>query len=279
MAKEKFLILGASSFYGNAFATYVEEKGDEAIRLSRPEFDIEEPGTYGKVWEHADACIVNFISRSLVAESWDKPCDWAFTNFEALTGLVDFLNRKWKWRFIHVSTPEVYGNTRGWVSEKCHFNPSTPYAVSRAAADMMLMAYQRAYGFPAIITRTANIYGEGQKEPRIIPLAIRHKQEKMALPLHGGGTTVRSFIHVKDACEATYLICKEGTPGETYHISTRHAMPISELVKLIGCKVGEPIPDRLGKDRSYLMDSTKVRALGWTDKVRITDWIAQWATN
>jgi dTDP-glucose 4,6-dehydratase len=266
MAQEKFLVLGASSFYGSNFAKYAEERGEEVYRYSRHLWHL---GDY--IGVKVDY-IVNFASMSLVAESWDTPYDWIRTNAADTTTTFQQADGMCK-KFVHVSTPEVYGSHKGWIGERCAFNPSTPYAVSRAAADMMLMAYYRAYGFPGIITRTANIYGEGQKEPRIIPLAMRHKKEGKPLSLHGGGSTVRGFIHVKDACEATYLICKQGVPGETYHIAPKNVLPIRELVRMIGCEIGEDIPDRLGKDRSYMMDSSKLRGMGWTDKIRLGLWV------
>lgn len=266
MAQAKFLVLGASSFYGSNFADLVESKGDIVIRLSRPQWQL------GMPIPPADYA-VNFAAASLVAESWERPEEWVYVNSQATTSLFEHARKHPYRKFIHVSTPEVYGSTRAWISEKYNFNPSTPYAVSRAAADMMLLAYHKAYGFPGIITRTANIYGEGQKEPRIIPLALRHKKEGKPLSLHGGGTSVRCFIHVKDACEATYLLCKEGVAGETYHISSNNGLSILSLVKMIGCEIGPDVPDRLGKDRSYLLDTSKIRSLRWHDKTRLAEWL------
>lgn len=271
---EKFLILGASSFYGKNFAELVRQRGDEAVCQSRPEFDIEDPACYPQAAERADY-IVNFISRSLVAESWDKPGDWMFTNVEATTGLIQWLVRHGQFRkFVHVSTPEVYGSNDWWVEEDQPFNPTTPYAVSRAAGDMMLKAYQRALGFPMVITRTANIYGPGQPEHRIIPQAIAYKRAGKVLQLHGDGHSVRSFIHVKDACAATYLVAKSGVIGETYHISCRPAQTIKQVVQKIGCKY-QPAPERLGKDYAYLLESEKVRALGWEDRIPFEEGLKQ----
>ena len=138
----------------------------------------------------------------------------------------------------------------------------------------MLKAYHQAYGFPVVITRTTNIYGEGQQDYRIIPKAQRFKRDGETLPLHGGGSSRRSFIHVKDACEALYLLCKEGTAGETYHISTEVAHTIKEVVEMIGCKY-ENAPDRLGKDEAYLLASDKIRDMGWRDTIKLEDWICE----
>lgn len=254
-----FLILGANSFYGSNFAKLVEKRGDAAI-LSRHYYPL-----------HDCDYIVNFASMSSVVESWDKPAAWIEANAEQFSVVVECLNRVGRIKkFIHVSTPEVYGSTPYWIEEDAPFNPTTPYAVSRAAGDMMLKAYFKAYGFPMLITRTANIYGPGQQGYRIIPKAIQHKREGKKLPLHGGGWSKRSFIHIKDACEATYLLCKEGLIGETYHISTKEAHWIREVVSMTGCEY-EEVEDRLGKDAAYLLNSDKLRKMGWSDKITLEE--------
>lgn len=264
MAQERFLIFGASSFYGRNFAEYVRAQGEEAVEMSLR-------GWLPRWIDKAKAdCVVNFAAANIVADSWDRPGEYAMVNVVAHTDLIDFLARRNAvQKYIHVSTPEVYGHTPEWVDETyTNWKPSTPYAVSRAAADMLLMAYHRARGFPGIITRTANIYGLGQGENRIIPLAFKTKEEGGQLGLHGGGGTVRSFIHVRDACDATYQIAKRGKAGETYHISTRQALSIKELCDLIGLQTGTQ-PDRLGKDKTYLLNSDKVRSLGWSDTITL----------
>lgn len=269
---ETYLVLGASSFYGSSFVRLLSEKGEKPIV---PETSWRLGVKLGKLLRKADY-VVNFASRSLVAESWADPCGWMAVNgVMTLETVQEMLGAGIK-KFIHVSTPEVYGNTKKWVAENySNWKPSTPYAVSRAAADMALSAYYRAYGFPAVITRTANIYGEGQPTHRVIPTAFAHRREGRPISLHGGGTAIRGFIHVSDAAEALHKISKIGQAGETYHIATRQATQIRELVKMIGCEIGPDIPDRLGKDKMYLLDSTKLRALGWHDRTRLADWIAK----
>jgi dTDP-glucose 4,6-dehydratase len=269
---QRFLILGGNSFYGANFAELVKRKGDEVDLYCRPAFDL----LVDKTWrwlrmalEAGPDYVVNFMSKSLVAESWDAPQEWIATNVAATNKLFDFLRLHDCKKYIHVSTPEVYGSTFGWVDEGHPFDPTTPYAVTRAAADMMLKAYHKAYGFPVVITRTANIYGPWQKD-RIIPKAFSCKSRGEILPLHGNGESERSFIHVKDACEATYVVAKKGKLGETYHISTPKSHSIMEVVEMIGCEY-EFVPDRLGKDRAYLLNSRKVRNLGWTDTISLEE--------
>jgi dTDP-glucose 4,6-dehydratase len=141
---------------------------------------------------------------------------------------------------------------------------------------MMLMAYHRVYGFPAIITRTANIYGPGQSMNRIIPLATDQLRRGEKIHLDGGGESVRCFIHVSDACAATYLLAKKGASGETYHISTWEQHSIYYIVSSICARLGLDAdeylldaPERLGKDHAYLMQSHKLRALGWEDTITL----------
>ena len=180
-------------------------------------------------------------------------------------------------RYVHVSTPEAYGSTDGWIKENYHFAPSTPYAVSRAACDLHLLSFFRAYKFPVVFTRAANVYGEGQQLYRIIPRTLIFARLGEKLQLHGGGHSVRSFIHINDVADATLKISLNGCNGDTYHISTNETVSIRELVEKI-CNMTdikfndlvEETDDRLGKDQSYLLDSTKLRdELNWSDAISL----------
>ena len=269
---EKFLILAANSFYGSNFANLVKEKGDECVGLAPPEWLL--GGELPSGFDY----IVNFASQSLVAESWEYPRLWFIANASNTTTMFKDLSERGGFKkFVHVSTPEVYGSTEGWVDETfSNWQPTTPYAVSRMAADKMLMAYHKAYKLPAVITRTANIYGPGQPDHRIIPATIKKIREGKKLGLDGNGKSVRCFIHVKDACEATYRVAKEGSPGQTYHISTNHQIKIYDLVKKICTLMGkrmedvvEQTPERLGKDFAYLLKSERIRNMGWRDTITL----------
>lgn len=272
----KLLVLGASSFYGANFCALAREKGEEVAELSRPHWSL------GDALPRGFECIVNFASRSLVAESWHDPCGWVMTNAVFTTALLNQVMETGE-RFVHVSTPEVYGHTPAAVKEGHPFNPSTPYAVSRAAGDMMIAAYAKAYGFPAIITRTANIYGLGQPDYRFIPHAFKTLRAGGNLMLDGGGDTVRGWLHVRDACEATYLLCKSGTLGETYHIAPREVLTVHALATMICTQLGVNTharmasrPDRLGKDIAYVLDSSKLRALGWSERITLKEGLAEY---
>lgn len=279
----KWLLLGASSFYAQEFGKLLEAKG-HSVEWNEPRWRLGMPLPVAE-----RDYIVNFCSRSLVAESWLNPEWWCQTNLEFTTTLVrQCLDMKIK-RFIQVSTPEVYGSTdSGWVDENRLFLPTTPYAVSRAAGDMMLLAYHKASGFPVIITRTANIYGPAQQRYRLIPSATYRLLEGKKVELHGGGHTRRSWIHVKDACEGLYRCATQGNAGETYHISTQRDVSVAAVVALICKELGKKyadsvvsVPDRLGKDHAYFLRSDMLRRMGWRDTISLEQGIedyVKWAT-
>lgn len=259
---EKFLVIGHSSFYGSNFVKLLESKGCEVTGLSLRSYVPDQLA--------GAEYVVNFAAANIVAESWRKPAEYCLVNVVAHTELLEQLRKQKIKKYVHVSTPEVYGSVDYWATEDQVFNPSTPYAVSRAAADMMLTAYWKAYDFPAVITRTANIYGPGQPENRIVTKALKCKKAGELLNLEGGGNSLRAFIHVKDASEALYVAAKRGKAGETYHISGWQQLSIRALVEKIGCK-WEATEDRMAKDYAYKLDSTKLRKLGWMDKISLEE--------
>jgi len=225
--------------------------------------------------------VVNFAAQGMVAESWLNPTHWYQTNVVSQVALHDALRqRPFLQKYVHVTTPEVYGSTdEGWISEHNHFAPSTPYAVSRAACDLHLHSFHKAYGFPVVFTRAANVYGPGQQLYRIIPRALLSARTGKPMQLHGGGYSERCFIHIRDAMQATLRLALEADPGTTWHLSTREPISIRALVERICERCGVAFSDvveesgeRLGKDQSYLLDSSSIReAFGWSDQVSLED--------
>ena len=313
MADPKFLVLGSNSFSGATFVDYLAEKGHDVVATSRSDEPHEallpykwqkRPGTvrFKRVdINHAlDALgalirrerfthVVNFAAQSMVGQSWDHPDDWMMTNVVSTVRLhvllrdLDFLDR-----YVHVTTPEVYGSTDGWVGENTPFNPSTPYAVSRAAGDMSLKTFVDAFNLPAVSTRAANVYGPGQQLYRIIPRTVLAAMTGQKLKLDGGGVSVRVFIHMRDVSDATLKIALHGKLGETYHISGYELVSIRKLVEIILGKLGKKFdecvelgPERAGKDAAYMLDSAKLRKeLGWKDEVSLEagiDSVIDWA--
>jgi dTDP-glucose 4,6-dehydratase len=221
---------------------------------------------------------VNFAAQSMVGESWANPGDWFMTNVVSTVKFHDELRKcDFLKRYVHISTPEVYGSCSGFVKEDFPFNPSTPYAVSRAAADMSLRTFRATYNFPVVSTRAANVYGPGQQLYRIIPRTILFILLGRKLQLHGGGVSTRSFIHIRDVSDAAWRIMKGGRNGDTYHISTDEVISIHDLVAEICTKIGvrfedhvEVVGERMGKDSAYHLDSTKLRTeLEWKDRIAL----------
>jgi dTDP-glucose 4,6-dehydratase len=311
---KKFLILGSNSFSGASFADHTAAAGFDVLATSRSEEPHEALLPYkwqtrpGKVRfkridinSDLDALgallkserpthVVNFAAQSMVGESWLCPDHWMMTNVVSTIRLHELLrNYDRLERYVHVTTPEVYGSTEGWAREDTPFNPSTPYAVSRAAGDMSLKTYFANYQFPVVFTRAANVYGPGQQLYRIVPRTILSAMGGNKLRLDGGGKSVRVFIHMTDVSDATLRIAEADKLGETYHISGYELVSIRTLVEMILARLGmhfedcvEIGPERPGKDTAYTLDSVKLRAgLGWRDRISlgqgIEDVIA-WAT-
>ncbi len=302
MTKCEFLVIGSNSFSGATFISYLLEKGHNICGISRSSeadtcflpykwfdstdrfkfFQSDLNHDFEKIMDIVDTerpdYIVNFAAQSMVGESWKNPDHWFMTNTVSCVRLHNRLRqRNFLKKYVHVTTPEVYGSTNGFITEDAPFYPSTPYAVSRAASDMSLRTFFEAYNFPVVFTRAANVYGPGQQLYRIIPRTILFIMLRKKIQLHGGGHSRRSFIHMRDVSEATYRIAVNGNPGETYHISTNEIVSIRHLVEQICRKMNvdfndhvEIVDDRLGKDAAYMLDSSKLRnALGWQDKIAL----------
>lgn len=299
---ERIAVIGSNSFSGSHFVAHCLDAGCEVIGLSRsaepnPVFlPYKANANRGRFrFQQADlnhdldllmatlddfrpAYVVNFAAQGMVAQSWEKPEDWFRTNTLANVMLHDQLRRRdWLQKYVHISTPEVYGSCSGLVQEHSNYNPSTPYAVSRAAADLSLMSFRKAYDFPVVFTRAANVFGPGQQLYRIIPIAVLNFLTGQKLQLHGGGTSVRSFIHIRDVCEGTLRAARHGKPGDIFHFATERQISIHDLAALIADRMGiafheqvEIVGERLGKDAAYLLDSTRAReALAWSADISL----------
>jgi dTDP-glucose 4,6-dehydratase len=301
---EKIAVIGSNSFSGAHFVNHAISEGAQVIGISRsPEpanaflpyktnsntsafkfFQLD----LNTALEHIVAAlhdfrpdyVVNFAAQSMVAESWQNPEHWFQTNAVGHVKLHDQLRRMpFLKKYVHISTPEVYGSCIGNVQENAPFNPSTPYAVSRAAGDMSLISFFKNYKFPVVFTRAANVYGPGQQLYRIVPRTILYARMGKTLPLHGGGASVRSFIHIRDVTDGTLKIMRSAPDGEVYHLSTTRQISIRLLVEMIASMTGvrfedlvENANERPGKDAAYLLDSTKIKTqLGWHDQITLED--------
>lgn len=216
--------------------------------------------------------IVNFAAQSEVAPSWERPEDWFRTNTVALAELVNHLRRRsYLDKYVHISSPEVYGTCRGTVLESAPLNPSTPYAASKAAADMLLETYRRQFGFPVTTVRATNVYGARQQLFKIVPRSIIAMKQGRKIPLHGGGKAVKSYIHVRDVSRGELAILEQGEIGATYHLSPDEGVAVADVVREIAflmykqfADVTETVAERPGQDAAYVIDSSLARSrFGW----------------
>lgn len=302
------VVLGSNSFSGSHFVNHCLTEGYSVVGISRSS----EPNsiflpykknkysnnfTFYKLDLNKDLdeivalinnrkieYIVNFAAQGMVAQSWDKPEDWFQTNILANVKLHDHLRKlDFLQKYVHVSTPEVYGTCEGLIKEHTNYHPSTPYAVSKAAIDMSLMSFYKAYNFPVVFTRAANVYGPGQQLYRIIPITILKFLTGQKLQLHGGGHSVRSFIHIRDVVDGTLKAMKKGKSGNIFHLSTGVNISIMSLVKMIAEKMNvsfdnnvEIVGERLGKDSAYLLDSSKADSeLSWQPEIMLEQGIVE----
>ncbi len=276
----KFAVLGANSFSGSHFVAHALSCGHEVLQLQRPAHDLNSGlnTILSDVKAFGATHFVNFAALNMVAESWLHWEDYLRTNVLALARLNEGLRAWGRLKmYLQISTPEVYGAgaVLHSVQEGAVMNPTTPYAVSRAAADMYLGALHKGYGFPVCFTRTVNVYGPGQQLYRIIPKTVLSIMRGKKIKLHGGGLSARSFIHIRDFAAAAYLISLGGKPGEVYHIATPRLVRIRDLVEMLCRKMGvrfeeftEDDRERRGKDMAYLLDDGKIRReMAWTHQV------------
>ena len=225
--------------------------------------------------------IVNFAAQGMVAESWVNPEDWYLTNVYSNSVLIKELSKLKIKKYINFSTPEVYGNTTFLKKESNNFAPTTPYAVSRSAQDLNLLAYYKTYNFPVVFTRAANIYGPYQQSYRIIPKVIISILTNKKIPIHGKGDTLRSFIYMLDVSRALYkILLDKKNLGETFHISSKRFISILELAKLINKLMNEKnkntyhAKERDGKDLRYTLNSNKIRNYySWSEKTNLEEGI------
>ena len=313
MEKEikKIAVLGSNSFTGSHFVNHVlENSKTEVIGISRSaEYPIFLPYLYKKLqrpnrFHHYQLdlnkniqkvinlidrekpeVVVNYIAQGEVRNSWKWPEQWFQTNCMSVVKLANALKGKgYLKRYVAISTPEVYGTTKKSMAENFNFYPSTPYAASKLAGDLFLLTLFKRYGFPVIMTRSANVYGIHQQLYRIIPRTIIYLKLGKKIQLHGGGKAVRSFIHAKDAADAVWKAVTKGKNGEVYHIAPENEeMSIKDLVKMICEIMGKDfkastkiIEENFSQDAIYSLDSTKARKeLGWKETIRLKDGILE----
>ncbi len=241
---------------------------------------------------HRPRAIVHFAAESHVDRSIRGPDDFVRTNVNGTFSLLEEARAYWselpqieqdRFRFVHVSTDEVFGSLGPEdpaFSENTPYRPNSPYSASKAASDHLVRAYHHTYGLPVLTTNCSNNYGPFQFPEKLIPLMILNAREAKPLPVYGDGKNVRDWIYVEDHCAALRTVLERGRPGETYNIGGRNQKPNIEVVETICSILDEISPndpavphrqlisyvkDRPGHDRRYAIDSGKIeRELGWT---------------
>ncbi len=291
--KHPILIIGSNSFAGSSFCDYLLDKKKKVIGVSRSkeineiflkykhnkkykknftfyQIDLNKDKEIKKlikiIKNKKIKLIINFASQGMVSESWLKPWDWYNTNVVSFSKLLHKLKDLKIHKFLNFSTPEVYGNTEKKIKENNIFNPTTPYAVSRSAQDLNLLAYFKNYKFPVVFTRTANIFGPHQQLYRIIPISIIKAIKNEKINLHGSGKSIRSFVFMDDVSKILFkILLDKKNIGQTYHISTDKFLSIRNLVLLIlkilkkNKRLIKNVKERDGKDFGYFLDTKKIK--------------------
>jgi dTDP-glucose 4,6-dehydratase len=294
----RLLVSGGAGFIGSEFVrqTVAAHPEDSVIVLDKltyagnvrnlepvaglPNFrfvhgDICDPVLVDTLVKDVDA-IVNFAAESHVDRSLEAPGQFIQTDVYGTFVLLEAARRAGHARFLQVSTDEVYGDVEaGTSSESDPLRPRSPYSASKAGAELMVWAYRASYGLPVITTRGSNTYGPYQYPEKIIPLFITNAIDDQPLPIYGDGSAVRDYIHVSDHARGIDTALRHGKPGEDYNVGFGGATNGREIADLVLGALGKPaslkqhVRDRLGHDRRYAVNTTKLSALDWQPQVSL----------
>ncbi|MCK4909712.1 MAG: dTDP-glucose 4,6-dehydratase [Planctomycetes bacterium] len=297
----KILVTGGCGFIGSNFIRYLLKQypdiqvvnldlltyagnlanlqGIDQSRYTFIKGDIADASLVDRVVKDQVEAIINFAAESHVDRSLYHPESFINTNILGTQVLLEAARRYQVPRFIQISTDEVYGSLGADddpFTEKSPLDPSSTYSASKAAADMLIKACEKSFGYKAIITRGSNNYGPYQFPEKLIPLFISNAIENKPLPVYGDGLQVRDWIFVEDHCEAIDLIRQKGKLGEVYNIGGVSEYPNIEMTKTILNVLGKPeslikyVKDRPGHDRRYALNISKIKKeLGWNPKYQV----------
>lgn len=219
--------------------------------------------------------VINFAAESHVDRSILEPEAFTHTNVLGTHVLLEAARKAGVKKFVQVSTDEVYGTlgSTGYFTEESPLLPNSPYSASKAGADCIVRAYHETYGMDINITRCSNNYGPYQFPEKLIPLMVINALHDKPLPVYGDGQNIRDWLHVEDHCQAIDLVLHNGRPGEAYNVGGHNERTNLQIVRSILSELGKPesliqfVEDRLGHDRRYAIDATKIRnELGWTPR-------------
>jgi dTDP-glucose 4,6-dehydratase len=301
----RLLVTGGAGFIGSNFVRFIIEghRDCKVVNLDkltyagnlenlaglennpRHEFvqgDICDPHAVQQILKGGVDAIVNFAAESHVDRSILEASEFVKTNIHGTLVLLEAARAHKVERYLQVSTDEVYGSlgATGAFTESTPLAPNSPYAASKASADLLVRSFHHTYGLPALVTRCSNNYGPYQFPEKLIPLLATNAMAGLPLPIYGDGMYVRDWIHVRDHCGALDKVLHHGKAGEIYNVGARQEMPNLDIVRLILQALGKGedlitfVKDRPGHDRRYAIDATKIeRELGWRPEVPFTQGI------
>lgn len=301
---ESILVTGGAGFIGSNFILYMFEKypGVKIINMdlltyagnlenlraveNNPNYrfvrgDIADSQIVDQVVAGVDF-IVNFAAESHVDRSIEDPSVFIRTNVMGTQILLDAARKHQVKRYLQISTDEVYGSLgpTGYFTETTPIAPNSPYSASKAGADLLVRAYHETFGLPVLITRCSNNYGPYQFPEKLIPFFIKRLLSGQKVPVYGDGLNVRDWLYVRDHCTAIDTVLREGRIGEVYNIGGNNEKTNLEITKLVLAALGKPetmieyVKDRLGHDRRYAIDSSKMKEeLGWSPQVTFEEGI------
>jgi dTDP-glucose 4,6-dehydratase len=300
----RLLVTGGAGFIGSNFVRHVlRAHPDDAVvnldkltyagnpqnlvdvagdpRYSFVQGDIGDAKLVRDAMRDVDA-VVNFAAESHVDRSLSEPDTFLRTDVFGVFSLLEAVRELRIPRFLHISTDEVYGSVAAGSSrERDPLRPANPYAASKAAADLLALAYWHSHRVPMVITRSSNNFGPYQYPEKVIPLFITNALDAAPLPLYGDGRNVRDWLYVQDNCEAIDLVLRRGAEGEVYNVGGGNELENIELTRRILRLTGRPeslirpVADRPGHDRRYSVDTSKLRRLGWAPRHRFDGALAE----
>jgi dTDP-glucose 4,6-dehydratase len=291
MKYNKILVTGGRGFIGSHFVEKCLANNHEVIDIdtmtyasskslpwdSHPNYKLLELDISSI--KHIPPCdiVVNFAAESHVDNSIESPKIFFESNIKGVFNLLELIRGKVYDRpiFFHISTDEVYGDIRDyWFTENDKLNPGNPYSATKAAAEMLVLAYNKTYNLDYFITRSSNNYGPRQYCEKLIPKIIDNLKHNKKIPLQGDGSYVRDWIYVKDNIDAIYHIMNHGEINNIYNVSCNNHLTNIEVSKIVCGWFGienyndhiEYVPNRLGQDIRYSISNDKLLSLGWKPK-------------
>lgn len=296
----KILVTGGAGFIGSNFVYFMlrQHPGDQIVVLDKLTYaghltslkpvikeiefikgDICDRKLVEKVARGVDV-IVNFAAESHVDRSIAEPGPFLMTNVLGTQVLLEGARRFDHDKFVQISTDEVYGSvSNGSFKEEDSLRPSSPYAASKASADVLVHSYFVTYGLPVLITRSTNNFGPYQHPEKLIPKLIINAMSEKPLPIYGDGKNVRDWLYVTDNCEAIDLVLGKGKSGEIYNVGAGNEKMNLELANFILKELGKPkslikfVKDRPGHDFRYSLNCSKIGGLGWQAKTNFEEGI------